>query len=116
MDDPLGVTVSHALQDLPNIALYQPGCQVLTFLELTHVLVKVDPAVLLDEVDVTLCHDGVFELDNVGVVKLGQNGDFADSCRRDPIVAIVDVCLLYREFLPSQLVSAVIDVPVCTLT
>ena len=113
MNNPCFVAVTNAFQDLLDERLNNIGWE--WFRNLFQQLWEVNVAELLHEPDVGVCHDDIFEFDDIGVVKLMKNWDFAQSGRRDPIIKILNFCTFQSHCLLCVLKVAFVDVPISSL-
>ena len=78
----------------------------MTVAKLAHEAIQVSVAELLHEVDVVVVEHSVFEINDVWVVQFCEDGDFADSCRLDAIVLVVNMGLFDGVLLARLLVDA----------
>lgn len=111
MNDSLRVAICNTLQYLLQVALDKHLRDTLVAI-LVQKLGKILVAVLLNEVDFTVVHDGVLQHHNIGVVKLHENGNFSDSGGWDSIAAIVDMRALDGILFSGLSMLASIDASV----
>lgn len=111
MNDSLRVAICNTLQYLLQVALDKHLRDTLVAI-LVQKLGKILVAVLLNEVDFTVVHDGVLQHHNIGVVKLHENGNFSDGGGWDSIAAIVDMRALDGILFSGLSMLASIDASV----
>lgn len=111
MNDSLRVAICNTLQYLLQVALDKHLRDTLVAI-LVQKLGKILVAVLLNEVDFTVVHDGVLQHHNIWVVKLHENGNFSDSGGWDSIAAIVDMRALDGILFSGLSMLASIDASV----
>ena len=111
MNDSLRVAICNTLQYLLQVALDKHLRDTLVAI-LVQKLGEILVAVLLNEVDFTVVHDGVLQHHNIGVVKLHENGNFSDSGGWDSIAAIVDMRALDGILFSGLSMLASIDASV----
>ena len=98
MEDPIFVTEGCSLQKLIHEAAHCCGIKSATFAVGIHVLLEISVAVLEDENQLGLGVDNIIESDNVDMLQLLHQRDFADRSRRSPFLGI-KVNLLERNNL-----------------
>ena len=81
MEDPVFVTEGRALQKLVHEAAHCCGIQGATFAVRIHILLEISVAVFEDENQLGLSVDNIIESDNVDMLQLLHQRDFADCGR-----------------------------------
>ena len=90
--------------------------QILVLSQILQALFKILVTELDHEVNVSVCHNHVFEPDYVSVAQLGQNRNFSHSCTRDTVCKIFDLSPLKGEHLTCLAAFTFENVAVCALS
>ena len=115
MYDSLRVAVGDTFKDLSDVVLNALLRQAL-FTDQVQVLCHISVAILLDEIDVIVEHNRVFESHNIVMFKLHKDSNLANRSRWNAIILVVNVSLLDGVSLSSLAVNAFVDAAICTST